>query len=75
MAMAENGKKPPGAKKRHVPFRDSKLTKMLEASLSGSGKMLMFVNISPLSTHLEESYCSMRFAIKAGGVERGENHT
>jgi len=73
-AMAENGKKAAGAKKRHVPYRDSKLTHLLQTSLQGSGKMLMFVNVSPLATHLEETYCSMRFAIKAGGVERGENH-
>ena len=63
-AMAENGKKAAGAKKRHVPYRDSKLTHLLQTSLQGSGKMLMFVNVSPLATHLEETYCSMRFAIK-----------
>jgi kinesin family protein C1 len=57
-----------------VPFRNSKLTHLLRASLSGSGKMLMFVNVSPLASHLDETYCSMRFAMAAGGVERGEAH-
>ena len=40
----------------------------------GSGKMLMFVNVSPLHKHLDETYCSMRFAMAAAGVERGEAH-
>ena len=33
----------------------------------------MFVNISPDESNLSESYESMKFAIRAGGVERHEN--
>ena len=37
---------------------------MLQNSLSGNSKTLMFLNLSPLATHLNESLCSLRFATK-----------
>jgi len=49
-------------KSSHIPFRDSKLTKLLEPSFSGTGKTLMLVNLSPTEMSLEESLCSLRFA-------------
>ena len=58
-----------GAKQKHVPYRNSKLTHMLQNALSGSAKTLMFVNVNP-SAH-QESLSSLRFAAKVGGVEVG----
>lgn len=35
------------AKSSHVPFRDSKLTALLQDSLSGNAKAMMFIHIAP----------------------------
>ncbi|XP_031371423.1 kinesin-like protein KIN-14C isoform X2 [Punica granatum] len=49
-------------KEGHVPFRDSKLTYILQPCLCGDSKALMFVNISSDPTSSGESLCSLRFA-------------
>ena len=57
------------SKGSHIPYRNSKLTHMLQNALSGSAKTLMFVNVNP--TAHQESLSSLRFAAKVGGVEVG----
>mmetsp|Transcript_15733 Transcript_15733/g.27975 ORF Transcript_15733/g.27975 Transcript_15733/m.27975 type:complete len:1355 (-) Transcript_15733:40-4104(-) len=56
---------------QHVPFRDSKLTFLLQDSLSGSSKVLMFVNISPVEWNAPESLCSLTFAARCRKVALG----
>ncbi|XP_004295697.1 PREDICTED: kinesin-like calmodulin-binding protein homolog [Fragaria vesca subsp. vesca] len=58
-------------KSSHIPFRNSKLTHLLQDSLGGDSKTLMFLQISPNENDLSETLCSLNFASRVRGIELG----
>ncbi|KAH8548187.1 kinesin-related protein 11 [Umbelopsis sp. PMI_123] len=46
----------------HIPFRDSKLTRILQPSLSGNAKVAVICTVSPVLTNMEESINTLKFA-------------
>ncbi|KAG8143834.1 hypothetical protein E2320_000985 [Naja naja] len=59
------------SRQSHVPFRNSKLTYLLQDSLSGESKTLMMVQVSPVEKNTSETLCSLKFAERVRSVELG----
>ncbi|KAL8139162.1 hypothetical protein V2J09_005163 [Rumex salicifolius] len=58
-------------KNSHVPYRNSKLTQLLQDSLGGQAKTLMFVHISPETDAVGETISTLKFAERVATVELG----
>ncbi|KOB52146.1 Kinesin-like protein KLP68D, partial [Operophtera brumata] len=60
-ALAENSS--------HVPYRDSKLTRILQDSLGGNSKTIMIANIGPASYNYDETITTLRYAHRAKAIK------
>ncbi|KAJ8552938.1 hypothetical protein K7X08_020331 [Anisodus acutangulus] len=58
-------------KNAHVPYRNSKLTQLLQDSLGGQAKTLMFVHVSPEPDAIGETISTLKFAERVSTVELG----
>ncbi|XP_041446201.1 kinesin-like protein KIFC3 isoform X2 [Xenopus laevis] len=55
----------------HIPYRNSKLTYLLQEPLSRDGKALLLLQVSPAEKNVSESLCSLRFGDRVRAVELG----
>ncbi|XP_031641022.1 kinesin-like protein Klp68D [Contarinia nasturtii] len=60
-ALAENSP--------HIPYRDSKLTRLLQDSLGGNSKTIMIANIGPSSYNYNETVTTLRYAQRAKTIQ------
>ncbi|KAF2708042.1 kinesin family protein-like protein [Pleomassaria siparia CBS 279.74] len=56
-------------KRNHVPYRNSKLTRLLKFSLGGNCKTVMIVCVSPSSVHFDETQNTLRYANRAKNIQ------
>uniref|UniRef100_T1PCC8 Kinesin-like protein n=1 Tax=Musca domestica TaxID=7370 RepID=T1PCC8_MUSDO len=60
-ALAENSP--------HVPYRDSKLTRLLQDSLGGNSKTIMIANVGPSAYNYNETLTTLRYASRAKAIQ------
>lgn len=53
----------------HIPYRDSKLTRLLQDSLGGNARTVMVANIGPASYNLEETLTTLRYSNRAKNIK------
>ncbi|KTF79003.1 hypothetical protein cypCar_00028588 [Cyprinus carpio] len=54
---------------KHIPYRDSKLTRLLQDSLGGNTRTLMVACLSPADNNYEESISTLRYANRAKSIQ------
>ena len=58
-----------GVKQAHIPYRDSKLTRLLKDSLDGNCRTVMIANISPISSCYEDTHNTLKYANRAKNIK------
>jgi hypothetical protein len=56
-------------KSKHIPYRDSKLTRLLQDSLGGNTKTVMIANCGPADYNYEETLTTLRYASRAKNIK------
>ncbi|KAK4722528.1 hypothetical protein R3W88_012761 [Solanum pinnatisectum] len=65
-ALGDDKKRKEGA---HIPYRDSKLTRLLQDSLGGNSKTVMIACVSPADTNAEETLNTLKYANRARNIQ------
>ncbi|KAJ0571875.1 putative plus-end-directed kinesin ATPase [Helianthus annuus] len=65
-ALGDDKKRKEGG---HVPYRDSKLTRLLQDSLGGNSKTVMIACVSPADTNAEETLNTLKYANRARNIQ------
>jgi hypothetical protein len=61
--------------KGHIPYRDSKLTRLLQDSLGGNTKTVMIANVGPADWNYDETLSTLRWTGGRGGGMAGGRDT
>ena len=56
-------------KSTHIPYRDSKLTRLLQDSLGGNTKTVMIANVGPADYNFDETMSTLRYANRAKNIK------
>ena len=56
-------------KSAHIPYRDSKLTRLLQDSLGGNTKTVMIANLGPADYNFDETMSTLRYANRAKNIK------
>ena len=56
-------------KHKHIPYRNSKLTRLLQDSLGGNSMTIMIANMSPAKSNFADSYSTLQFANRAKNIK------
>ncbi|XP_025897027.1 kinesin-like protein KIF18A [Nothoprocta perdicaria] len=59
----------PKSKKQHIPYRNSKLTRLLKDSLGGNCRTIMIAAVSPSSLFYDDTYNTLRYANRAKDIK------
>lgn len=60
---------PAQGKKSHIPYRDSKLTRLLKDSLGGNCRTVMIATVSPSASSYEDTYNTLKYANRAKDIK------
>ncbi|XP_048342313.1 kinesin-like protein KIF18A [Sphaerodactylus townsendi] len=59
----------PKSKKQHIPYRNSKLTRLLKDSLGGNCRTIIIATVSPSSLFYDDTYNTLKYANRAKDIK------
>jgi len=68
-ALSDSSSKGSKNAKKHIPYRESKLTRLLQDSLGGNTRTIMIACVSPADDNIEESTNTLRYAERARCIQ------